>query len=130
MENTARKIDSQLQAKVIGRIALTPSASSGAERIPVGPVEEVEDASLFGQSSGNWSFAHIKRESDRVSAEISELQAENRWADIIALFYPVEQKLPELVDAGLDAEIRGKVAFALGRDGRHDQAIQCLQPLV
>lgn len=130
MENTARKIDSQLQAKVIGHINLSPSAGIDAGRMPAGSGDEVHDAFLLGQSSQGWSFAQIKNECARVVAEISELQAENRWADIVALFFPIEQKLPELVDAGLDAEIRTKVSFALCRDGRHEQAIQCLQPVV
>lgn len=130
MENTARKIDSQLQAKVIGHINLSPSTGMDAGRVPAGSGDEVHDAFLLGQSSQTWSFTQIKNECARVIAEISELQAENRWADIVALFFPVEQQLPELVDAGLDAEIRGKVSFALCRDGRHEQAILCLQPVI
>ena len=56
-------------------------------------------------------------------AEIDELQRENRWKEIVELFSPVADKLPETVEAGLDVPVREKLAFALGQVGRHDDAI-------
>ena len=72
----------------------------------------------------------MQRDLDRVLAEIRELQTENRWDDIIALFYPVEEKLPELVESGMDNEVRLKLGFTLCRTGRHSDSITCLTPVV
>ena len=58
-----------------------------------------------------------------VLAEAAELQQENLWEDILALFSPVEEKLPELLEAQLDVPVREKVAFAMGQLGRFDDAI-------
>lgn len=62
--------------------------------------------------------------------EIAELSRENRWEDILAAFFPIEEKLPELADEGLDLPVREKVAFALGQLGRFDQAIAELQACI
>jgi tetratricopeptide (TPR) repeat protein len=48
---------------------------------------------------------------------------ENQWQAALDLFFPVEEKLPELVDLGLDAAVREKLAFALGQLSRFDEAI-------
>ncbi|MBF0528846.1 MAG: hypothetical protein HQK55_06180 [Deltaproteobacteria bacterium] len=56
-------------------------------------------------------------------AEMDELGRENRWSDVLALFWPVEEKLPELAAAGLDLPIRAKLGFALGQLHRFDEAI-------
>lgn len=56
-------------------------------------------------------------------AELEELQRENRWQEIIDLFAPVEDKLPELIDLGLEVLVREKIAFAQGQIGRFDDAI-------
>lgn len=56
-------------------------------------------------------------------SEIIELNREKRWEDIIDLFYPVDDKQPELVAHGLDLPVREKTAFALGQVNRHDDAI-------
>ncbi len=62
--------------------------------------------------------------------EISELQRENRWQEIVDLFSPVGDKLPEIVDSGLDVPLREKLAFALGHLGRYDDAIAELESCV
>ncbi len=84
---------------------------------------------LDEQAASPWSGAQLQRDHDRVLAEISELQSENRWDDIIALFHPVRDKLPELEDSGMAGEVRLKVGFALGRAGRHAEALACLTPV-
>ena len=61
--------------------------------------------------------------SRQVSSEIDELQRDNRWEDILSLFYPLESKLPELVEKKLDTDIRGRMGFALGQVKRFDDAI-------
>jgi tetratricopeptide (TPR) repeat protein len=68
--------------------------------------------------------AQVRRERSRVIGEINVLRAENRWEDILALFHPVEEKLPELAALGLATPVRAEAAFALGHLGRHDEAIE------
>ena len=73
----------------------------------------------------------VERSLKRALAEVEELFAEKRWEDIVALFHPVEEKQPELIKQGLDAELRAKSAFALGQLNRFDDAIkeliQCIK---
>jgi hypothetical protein len=63
-------------------------------------------------------------------SEMDELTAEARWEDLLALFHPVEEKVPELVDCQLDLEVRSRVAFALGQVKRFDEAIESLKVCV
>jgi len=63
----------------------------------------------------------------RVLADIEELIRENRWPDAVSLYYPVDEKLPELAGYGLDREVREKMAFVLGRLKRYDDAIRELE---
>jgi len=62
-----------------------------------------------------------------VLADIEELAGENRWEDIISLYHPAEEKVPELIQAGLDQKIRQKIAFALGQVRQFDEAIKVLK---
>ncbi|MBF0211921.1 MAG: hypothetical protein HQK68_13670, partial [Desulfamplus sp.] len=50
-----------------------------------------------------------------------------QWDNIISLYYPVDQKCPELAASGVDLPIREKVAFALGQLQRFDDAISELE---
>jgi tetratricopeptide (TPR) repeat protein len=137
MENTARQLGAQLQAKVVGHVELSPEIGDNRRQstlpeplsAPASPATE-KDAFLSGSAGQSWQADHLKRELSRVLAEINELQAAARWQDIVALFFPVEDKLPELVDAGMDSEVRLKLSFALCRADRHEQAISCLLPVV
>ncbi len=63
------------------------------------------------------------RQLARISAEIGELTRENRWADALALFHPVEEKLPEIATDEMRVRIREKNAFALGQIKRFDEAM-------
>lgn len=56
-------------------------------------------------------------------AELTTIAHEKQWQQALDLFFPVEEKLPELVDTGLDGAVREKLAFALGQLGRFDDAI-------
>lgn len=69
------------------------------------------------------SAEELQKRRKKALAEIDELRSQNRWEDIVTLLYPLERQAPELVQAGLDREVRSEVAFALGQTGRHDQAI-------
>lgn len=127
MEDSARKLDNFTQAKVVGHINLVPAVDN-SEVVPASP--QGEDDFLNGRLDNSWQEELVTREHGRALAEISELQAENRWEDIVTLCHPVKEKFPELVGAGLDLEIRVKLSFALNRSGRHDQAIAELQYVV
>jgi len=65
-----------------------------------------------------------ERSFKRTLSEMAELTAEKKWEDILEIFYPVDEKIPELSEHNLDAEIRAKTAFALGHVKRFDEAIQ------
>jgi hypothetical protein len=54
----------------------------------------------------------LKRDHNRIINDILALQAENRWEDIVALLFPLEDKVPEQVAAGMDADIRVKTGGA------------------
>lgn len=66
----------------------------------------------------------------RVFDDISELMREKKWEDIIALYHPAEEKIPDLVKAGKDSGVREKIAFAMGQLKRHDDAIKELSVCV
>ena len=63
-------------------------------------------------------------------AELGEIFRQRKWQQALDLFYPVEEKLPELPDLGMDTTVREKLAFALGQLGRYDDAISQLQVCV
>ncbi len=65
----------------------------------------------------------MERTLQKILAEVGEFFRQNRWNDVLSIIYPVEEKLPELVEAGLDTEIRAKAAFALGQLNRFDDAL-------
>jgi tetratricopeptide (TPR) repeat protein len=65
-----------------------------------------------------------ERSVKRLLTEVEELVRETKWEDLIALFYPVEEKQPELAAHGLDIRLRARVAFALGQVKRFDEAIR------
>ncbi len=64
-----------------------------------------------------------KRSLKRVLLEMEELIREKKWEDAAALFYPIEEKQPELLAHGMDIPVRAKAAFALGQLQRFDAAI-------
>jgi tetratricopeptide (TPR) repeat protein len=71
--------------------------------------------------------ARIRAERSRVLGEINVLRAENRWEDVLALFHPVEQKVPDLEELGLATPVRAEMAFALCHLSRYDEAIALYQ---
>jgi tetratricopeptide (TPR) repeat protein len=94
--------------------------SDGSERLP-------EDFLLAGGFSPGM-HEHVKQELRRAVAEAEELVRQNRWQDILDLFYPLEDKAPALVETGMDYQLRLKVAFALGQSGRFEEALKALEP--
>jgi|GEM_PF-5756286 len=65
-----------------------------------------------------------ERTTRQAFAELLEFIRENKWEDAVNIFYPMEEKLPEVIEHGLDAEIRAKLAFVLGQINRFDNAIR------
>ncbi len=66
----------------------------------------------------------LRRRLRQALSEVEELFREKKWEEVLALVYPVEEKLPELVEVGLDLEPRSKAAFALGQLNRFEEAIK------
>lgn len=109
-------------ARVVGRRDLPPD--------PVPQARQPAPGDFLDQSAeAPWSGDQLCRELDRIKAELAELRTGNRWQDILALIHPVGEKWPELVDAGLDAELLRESAFALCRLGRYEEAMTAVRPL-
>jgi len=86
------------------------------------PVNEDEFLSLE-------DLVPVKREAAergmrRILSEMEELMGEKKWEDVVAIFHPVTEKQPELIEHKMDTKIRAKVAFALGQLKRFDEAIE------
>lgn len=68
-------------------------------------------------------------EMDRIRARVNTCLAEmalardnNDWQRVVDLFYPLEEKEPDLVAMGLDIQVRAELAFALSQAGRPEQS--------
>ncbi|MFU8770343.1 MAG: tetratricopeptide repeat protein [Desulfotignum sp.] len=81
---------------------------------------------LFGVKQDQY----LKKNRSRVLADLDALFAENRWQDIVSLYHPVEEKLPELDKADMADMIREKIAFAFGQLKQFDDAIAQLQTCI
>lgn len=86
-----------------------------------------EDEFLKGEDLVTVNRDVAARRVRRVLADIEDLIREKRWTDAVSLYYPVEEKLPELDDYGLDRDVREKMAFVLGQLKRYDDAIRELE---
>ncbi len=89
-------------------------------------VDLFSDQDLFGVEKGRY----IRKARGRVLSDMEELMRKSRWEDIIALYHPVEEKLPELVRCRSDIPVRQKLAFAMGQIGQFDDAISQLHVCV
>jgi len=81
---------------------------------------------LFGVKKGQY----IKKARARVLADIESLSGNCRWQDIVSLYHPVEEKLPELDEAGMADMVREKIAFAMGQLKQFDDAIELLEACI
>ncbi|MGD9732073.1 MAG: hypothetical protein AB7U45_07805 [Desulfamplus sp.] len=72
----------------------------------------------------------IKKAKHKSLDDILLMMQANQWDNIISLYYPVDEKNPELVVSGADLPIREKVAFALGQLQRFDEAIAELETCI
>ncbi len=105
-----------------------PDLSATAATAPE-PVGEAADF-LSSLADHGARLPQLQHERRRVLGEIQVLRAEGRWEDILALFHPVEEKVPELTVLGLADGIRAEVAFALGHLNRFEEAIELYRACV
>lgn len=87
----------------------------------------IEDELLGLGDIGAMSRQVINKSARAAVAEIDELFRDKKWEDALALFYPVEEKMPELVGSPAADRVREKMAFALGQLKRFDEAITALE---
>lgn len=79
--------------------------SEGSVYSPMTPETDLfAEKELFGVKKGKY----IKKSRNRVLADIEEMTRENRWEDVISLYHPAEEKIPELVQAGMGPVGQGK----------------------
>ena len=67
------------------------------------------------------------RQEKRIYADIEEMIRQCRWEDALSLYYPVEEKVPELPEQKMAYRVREKMAFVLGQVKRFDEAISELK---
>lgn len=97
------------------------------DNVPEKSSELFEDQFLTLKALINPESDHIKKAKQKSLDDILEMVRENQWDNIISIYYPVEEKNPELTASGVDLPIREKVAFALGQLNRFDEAIAELE---
>jgi tetratricopeptide (TPR) repeat protein len=127
----SRKAENSGNAMPAAARPLAHAAPSAAEPSPKSAQQTSVDPFLTLEDLVSVKTDALERAQKRVLAEIEELIRENRFADVKALFYPVEEKQPELAAHSMGIPVRAKVAFALGRVKCFDEAIQeltyCIQ---
>lgn len=89
---------------------------------------KIDPFAVLADASGGAEHAHAIQA--RILAEVHALEGQNRWQDILDLFYPVDDHAPQLCAHGLDTEVRSVLAFALGQLKRFDQALAELRVCV
>lgn len=115
-----------VKLQAAARIVQTPQSKTPAQMETPCTGKQADlfsDQDLFGVKKG----AFIKKSRNRVLADIEELSKNNRWDDMLSLYHPVDDKLPDLIRAGVDIPVRQKIAFALGQIGAFDDAIKELR---
>lgn len=103
-----------VKLQAAARIIQTPQSKTPAPADTPGTGTQADlfsDQELFGVKKGEF----IKKSRNRVLADIEELSKNNRWDDILSLYHPVDDKLPDLVRAGADIPVRQKIATCAGR---------------
>ena len=90
------------------------------------------DQDFLDTLSGDASF--LEKAKNRVNSCLSEIalaRTDNNWHRIVDLFYPLEEKEPELVSLNLETPVRAELAFALSQAGSLEQSIheyeKCVQ---
>ncbi|NLV95730.1 MAG: hypothetical protein GX043_00115 [Desulfovibrionales bacterium] len=89
------------------------------------PLDYTDPFAALADSFGAAEQAHHLQ--DRIQSEIRVLESQNRWQDIVDLFYPVTEHAPQLCAHDLDIPVRYSLAFSLGHLNRFDQALDELR---
>jgi len=93
--------------------------------------EIIEDEFLNEEELFSFKRDAAERRLREALLEIDDLIRQKRWEDAVSIFYPVNDKLPELLKYDLDMPIREKLGFILGQLNRFDEAIKelnlCIQ---
>jgi len=124
MGNPVLKREDLAKVRVVGHVDLPQQPAFNAVPHAAGSDDFLEaqaGLSLHGELLG--------RELSRINNEINELRRENRWRDILVLIHPVQEKWPELHEKGMTDQLVLDAAFALGRCGKHDEAMAVVRPL-
>ncbi|MDY0132210.1 MAG: tetratricopeptide repeat protein [Desulforegulaceae bacterium] len=87
------------------------------------PANEIFEDEFVKLSDLKISQSSLKDSSIRISGQISELSFNNKWIEIIELFHPLNEKLPEFANTEFEADLRSKISFALNQLNRFDEAI-------
>ncbi len=118
-------VELQAAARIIGSVR---TATPGPETVvpEPGQKELFSDRELFGVAAGRY----MKKNRNQVLSDIDELSRGCRWDDLLSLYHPVDEKVPDLVSGKMDGPVRLKVAFALGQAGRFDEALKELKTCV
>ncbi len=122
MKSNALQQDIQQPARIVGHVDLPKQE----EKVRI---SHDHDDFLSSQAAVPWEGDALRRDLDRIKAEISELRSENRWQDILVLLHPVAEKWPELCAGGLDSELIRESAFVLCRAGKYEEAMKTVKPL-
>ncbi|MDY0361172.1 MAG: tetratricopeptide repeat protein [Desulforegulaceae bacterium] len=96
----------------------------------VNPAKEIFEDEFVKLSDLKISQSSLKNSSIRISGQISELSSQNKWVEIVELFHPLNDKLPEFANSEFEADLRSKISFALNQLKKFDEAIIELQTAV
>ncbi|MBF0412083.1 MAG: hypothetical protein HQK70_05150 [Desulfamplus sp.] len=116
------KVSTDVKLKIVSRE--TPNTISENKAAPF------EDQFLNLKEFLTPESDFIKKAKHKSLDDILLMMQANQWDNIISLYYPVDEKNPELVVSGADLPIREKVAFALGQLQRFDEAIAELETCI
>lgn len=86
--------------------------------------EAVKDDFLNLEEYLQFKHDAAKRHLKQALMEISELFRDKKWEDAISLFYPLDEKFPDLVSCCLEVPLREKIGFVLGQLKKYDEAIK------
>lgn len=105
------------------RVISYPEENKGQEQINREDLSQQRDF-LEDLATGQESLQSARSRLNACLAEVATLKSEQKWQQVLDLFYPLEDKEPQLVAQGLDGRLRQELAFALTRLKRFDEALQ------
>ncbi|MCF8037993.1 MAG: tetratricopeptide repeat protein [Desulfohalobiaceae bacterium] len=118
----------QAQVKIIS----TPKDGNGQAAVRKRQEQQSRGDNFLEELAGSTQAnTQLKTRLRSCLGEVDLLKSRKAWSDVLELFYPLQDKQPELVAAGLDLDLRLEIGFALGQLGKFDQAVseyeECLR---